>query len=87
MWDLAQQFAHHEPTSGVLQAFVGALGRVGRAEPEQTATLLAVIYERTGGSNVHLDRDCLSVLAGMWAGKGTPEAGRALDRSCVVWGG
>ena len=81
MWDLAQQFAHHEPTSGVLQALVGALGRVGRAEPEQTATLLAVIYERTRGSNVHLDRDCLSVLAGMWAGKGTPEAGRALEQA------
>jgi hypothetical protein len=81
MWDLAQHFAHHEPTSGVLQALVGALGRLGRAEPEQTATLLAVIYERTGGSNVHLDRDCLSVLAAMWAGKGTPEAGRALERA------
>jgi hypothetical protein len=81
MWGLAQQFARYEPTSGVLQAFVGALGRVGRAEPEQTATLLAVIFERTGGSNVHLDRDCLSVLAAMWAGKGTPEAGRALDQA------
>ena len=81
MWDLAQHFAHHEPTSGVLQALVGALGRLGRAEPEQTATLLAVIYERTGGSNVHLDRDCLSVLAAMWAGKGTPEAGRALEQA------
>ena len=81
MWDLAQQFAHNEPTSGVLQVLVGALGRLGRAEPEQTATLLAVIYERTRGSNVHLDNACLSVLAAIWARQGTPEAGRALEQA------
>jgi hypothetical protein len=81
MWELAQQFAHHEPTSGVLQVLVGALGRLGRAEPEQTATLLAVIYERTRGINVHLDSDCLSLLGAIWARQGTPEAGRALEQA------
>jgi hypothetical protein len=82
MWDLAHQFADQEPTSGVLQALVkGTLSRLGRAEPEQTAALLAAIYERTGGGNVHLDKACLSLLAAIWAGQGTPEAGQALEQA------
>jgi hypothetical protein len=80
MWALARQFADEEPTSGVLHALVkGTLNMVGRAEPEQVATLLAAIYRRTQGANVHLDEACLSLLAAIWAGQGTPKAGQALE--------
>ena len=82
MWTLAQQFANHEPTSGVLHALVmGALGGLRGAEPEQVAKLLVVIYGRTQGDNVHLDEACLSLLAAIWAGQGTPEAGQALEQA------
>jgi hypothetical protein len=82
MWALARQFAHEEPTSGVLHALVkGALGMLGRVEPEQVAKLLAAIYRRTQGGNVHLDEACLSLLTVIWAGQGTPEAGQALEQA------
>jgi hypothetical protein len=82
MWALAQQFAHQEPTSGVLHALVnGALAMLGRAEPEHVATLLAAIHRRTEGANTHLDQACLSLLAAIWAGHGTPKAGQALQQA------
>ncbi len=81
MWTLAHRFADEEPTSGVLHAFVtGTLGRLGRAEPEHVATLLAVVYERMRGNNSHLDNACLSLLVAIWAGQGIPEAGQVLER-------
>jgi hypothetical protein len=82
MWTLAQQFANHEPTSGVLHALIkGALSRLRGAEPEQVAKLLVAINGRSQGNNVHLDEACLSLLAAIWAGQGTPEAGQALEQA------
>jgi hypothetical protein len=82
MWTLAQRFANHEPTSGVLHALVkGALGKLRGPEPEQVARLLVAIYRRTQGDNDQLDEACLSLLAAIWAGQGIPEAGHALDQA------
>jgi hypothetical protein len=82
MWTLAQQFADDEPTSGVLHAMVTvAFGRLRGPAPEQVATLLTAIHQRTQGANGHLDEACLSQLAAVWAGHGIPQAGQALEQA------